>query len=148
MDESIKIEVDELIKKFQEAGIQIANQAAKAVEKCCIMVESDAKQLCPVDTGRLKGSITHRLKKDKNEIVGEIGTNVEYAAAVEFGSSEEWKGTFVGKGGKYKKRKLYSKTFNRKIARPFLYPALKMNELKIKKELAKVMKELLSNGSD
>ena len=43
-------------------------------------VEGHAKTDCPVDTGQLRNSITHRLQ-DGAEYVG---TNVEYAPYVEF----------------------------------------------------------------
>ena len=45
--------------------------------------EGYAKLKCPVDTGRLRNSITHATQDD----VEYIGTNVEYAAYVEFGTS-------------------------------------------------------------
>lgn len=45
--------------------------------------ESYAKQLCPVDTGRLRNSITHQAENENTEV---IGTNVEYAPYVELGT--------------------------------------------------------------
>ena len=45
--------------------------------------EGHAKSNAPVDTGRLRNSITH--KEDASTSV--IGTNVEYAAAQELGTS-------------------------------------------------------------
>lgn len=48
--------------------------------------ESHAKDICPVDTGRLRNSITFAV--DMNENAAYIGTNVEYAAFVENGSSK------------------------------------------------------------
>ena len=42
--------------------------------------ETYAKKLCPVDTGRLRNSITHQQYDDNTEVVG---TNVEYAPYVE-----------------------------------------------------------------
>jgi HK97 gp10 family phage protein len=47
------------------------------------MAESYAKQLCPVDTGRLRNSITHQ-QEDENTVA--IGTNVVYAPFVELGT--------------------------------------------------------------
>lgn len=41
-----------------------------------------AQDLCPVDTGRLKGSITYAVEGEDCY----IGTNVEYAPYVEFGT--------------------------------------------------------------
>lgn len=39
--------------------------------------EGYAKEICPVDTGRLKNSIAHAV--DTSEKCAYIGTNVEYA---------------------------------------------------------------------
>lgn len=50
-----------------------------------VMVDRAAKQGAPVDTGRLRASITWRLGKDSRGLLAIIGTNVEYAAHVEFG---------------------------------------------------------------
>ena len=45
--------------------------------------ETYAKQICPVDTGNLRNSITHKQMDENTEI---IGTNVEYAPFVELGT--------------------------------------------------------------
>jgi hypothetical protein len=52
-----------------------------------IRVESRAKQLCPVDTGRLRSSITHELVKSGGGVMlARIGTNVSYARDVHEGT--------------------------------------------------------------
>lgn len=45
--------------------------------------EKYAKEICPVDTGRLRNSITHVSTGDS----AIIGTSTEYASFVEFGTS-------------------------------------------------------------
>ena len=65
---------DEMLKKIQNALWAIGATA-----------EGYAKDNCPVDTGRLRNSITHAEKIDKQSTY--IGTNVEYAPYVEAGSS-------------------------------------------------------------
>jgi HK97 gp10 family phage protein len=60
---------------------------AKHLLKIVQQVERRAKQLAPVDTGRLRSSITHSLGNDSDGLVGLAGTNVEYARHVEFGTS-------------------------------------------------------------
>jgi HK97 gp10 family phage protein len=52
-----------------------------------IRVETAAKRGAPVDTGRLRSSITHELGRDGGDLVGRVGTNVEYAPHVELGTS-------------------------------------------------------------
>ena len=61
-----------------------AEQRAKsrALEIIGGKAESYAKKLCPVDTGRLRNSITHARFDPNTEVVG---TNVEYAPYVELG---------------------------------------------------------------
>lgn len=63
----------------------------KALEIIGGKAESYAKKLCPVDTGRLRNSITHQQMDDHTEM---IGTNVEYAPYVELGHHTSG-GTFV-----------------------------------------------------
>ena len=55
---------------------------SKALNKACLVVENEAKRLCPVDTGDLRNSITHEV----NDGVGIVGTNKEYAPYVEYGT--------------------------------------------------------------
>lgn len=57
-----------------------------ALARSAISVEGAAKRLCPVDTGRLRSSIHHELGQDSRGLVARIGTDVEYAAHVEFGT--------------------------------------------------------------
>ncbi len=61
-----------------------AAQLAKAAEIIGGMAESYAKQLCPVDTGNLRNSITHSAEYEGHTVV--IGSNVEYAPHVELGT--------------------------------------------------------------
>lgn len=55
----------------------------RALEECGLVAEGYAKKLCPVDTGRLRNSISHTT----NDKSAYIGTNVEYAPYVEMGTS-------------------------------------------------------------
>jgi HK97 gp10 family phage protein len=60
--------------------------AGKYLKRQAIRVQRGAKQRCPVDTGRLRSSITEALGEDSQGLVARIGTNVEYARHVEFGT--------------------------------------------------------------
>ncbi len=59
-------------------------QLARAAMTIGMMAESYAKQLCPVDTGNLRNSITHTTEDNGHTVV--IGTSVEYAPYVELGT--------------------------------------------------------------
>lgn len=54
----------------------------RALERIGSQAEGYAKSLCPVDTGRLRNSITHAT--DNTSVA--IGTNVEYGKYVELGT--------------------------------------------------------------
>lgn len=57
---------------------------AAALEAIAEAAEGYAVVLCPVDTSRLKNSITHAVNEAEEQAI--IGTNVEYAPYVEFGT--------------------------------------------------------------
>jgi len=78
--------------RFDQAALdQLFDSAqgpvGKELLRRTVRVESGAKRLCPVDTGRLRSSITHALERDMRGLVGIIGTDVEYAPFVELGTS-------------------------------------------------------------
>ena len=54
----------------------VSDAKARALEIMGGKAESYAKQLCPVDTGNLRNSITHQQMDENTEA---IGTAVEYA---------------------------------------------------------------------
>lgn len=62
---------------------EVARKLDKALEIIGLTAEAYAKTNCPVDTGNLRNSITHRT--GENYVA--IGTNVEYAPYVEMGTS-------------------------------------------------------------
>lgn len=55
-----------------------------ALEEIGLVAEGYAKRACPVDTGRLRNSITHIVDEGTRHVI--IGTNVEYAQYVELGT--------------------------------------------------------------
>lgn len=97
-------------------------------------VEDSAKLLVAVDTGNLKGSIHHKV--DEQELSCIIGTNVEYAPYVEFGTGEFAENGLGRKGGWFYVDEKGNKhfTFGNK-PQPFLRPALSENKGTIKKIL-------------
>src|SRR5205809_368779 len=62
--------------------------AGKYLKSKGIQVQRRAKRLAPVDTGRLRASITEELSRDERGLVERIGTDVEYAPYQEFGTSK------------------------------------------------------------
>lgn len=75
----------------------IGNAVIMALEEIGIEAEKRAKALTPVDTGRLRNSVTHAIDPGDNSV--EVGTNVEYARRIEFGmSGTKYKGANEGRG--------------------------------------------------
>ena len=66
--------------------IDAKNEAiVAALEAMGLTAERHAKEDSPVDTGRLRNSITHAVNEGEQAVY--IGTNVEYAKYVELGES-------------------------------------------------------------
>lgn len=95
---------------FPKAKAQLDEQLAQVITKGCLAIEADAKRQCPVDTGNLRRSITTKVKGTS----GEVGTNVEYAPYVEYGTRHQ-------------------------VAQPFLIPALQSNISSIKQNIEKTI---------
>ena len=53
----------------------------RALERCGMEAEGYAKDLCPVDTGNLRNSISHTVDEDEPAVY--IGSNTSYAPYVE-----------------------------------------------------------------
>lgn len=65
----------------------LKKQLKMALEDIGLTAENYAMRDCPVDTGRLRASITHKVMDDEKAVY--IGTNVEYAPYVELGTSTQ-----------------------------------------------------------
>ena len=71
----------------EEIAEAIASQTAAALETVGLLAEGYAKRKRPVDTGRLRNSVTHTV--DGTMLEAYIGTNVEYAPHVELGTRHQ-----------------------------------------------------------
>lgn len=78
----------------------------QAMRKATLIVQRTAKRKVPVDTGRLRASITPEVRKTQTSWVGVVGSNVQYAPYVELGTV-------------------------RMAARPYLQPAITENQREI-----------------
>ena len=70
----------------------------RAVKSVCLYMEGLAKRNCPVDTGNLRNSLTTVMDSMPSDdpTLGFVGTNVEYAAFVEFGTRYQPAQPFLG----------------------------------------------------
>lgn len=89
-----------LVNKLKLLVPRIRSAAEQTVAETLLLIESDAKEFAPVDTGRLRSSI--HAERAPNGLSGTVATNVSYAPAQEFGT-------------RFQK------------AQPFLFPAFEKN---------------------
>lgn len=129
--------LDKLISKLEKL-----NDVNQAMEQACILVENEAKIKCPVDNGLLRNSITHYIEDNPNELVGVVGTNIEYAPYVEFGTGIY---SSLGNGRqdrwKYKDAKGEWHSTIGQHPQPYLQPALEENRRKIEKMFKEQVKK-------
>lgn len=82
-DKSTLVEVQE--NNVEQIGAAMNKAIAKALVMIGQRAEGNAKAICPVDTGRLRNSITNAIDTEEKAVY--IGTNVEYGPYVELGTS-------------------------------------------------------------
>lgn len=68
-----------------EQAIQdMQKRKRKAIEEAVAIVEAEAKLTSPVLSGTLRRSLSHEIVENGDEMVGAVGTNLEYAGVVEY----------------------------------------------------------------
>lgn len=77
---------EEFIRSMENATLKMVMDMSRKMDKACLVVESQAKQNCPVDIGILRASITSETEVTAREIVGRVGTNEEYGPYVHNGT--------------------------------------------------------------
>ncbi|MFD4572097.1 HK97 gp10 family phage protein [Streptomyces sp. NPDC058417] len=65
----------------------MSDDVKRAVERTRMDVQNEARRRAPVDTGRLRSSIVSRAEGGGRNIGYVVGSNVNYAAAVEYGTA-------------------------------------------------------------
>jgi HK97 gp10 family phage protein len=118
----------------------MSNDVKRAVERTRIDVQNEARRRAPVDTGRLRSSIVSRAEGSGRRVGYVVGTNVNYAAAVEYGTAPHvikprfkkalfWPGArhpvaFVNHPGTK--------------AQPFMRPAIEMTDIFFRSNLSRI----------
>ncbi len=77
-------DLEKFIKALKGAEEYLKKELIENVANACIKVQSKARKYAPVETGTLRRSI--QVKIDKSELKGQVGTNLIYAAPLEFGA--------------------------------------------------------------
>ena len=107
---NLEIDARAFLASLDEYQEDVLEGLQQNIEKAALTLEKNAKQNCPVDTGKLRASITTEVGK----LEAEVGTNVEYALCVEFGTSKQ-------------------------KAQPFMRPALDKAITQLNKDMAKTL---------
>ena len=114
MEIKISSDTEKILREFNKTETG-EKDVSKLIKNTLHNIERDAKKSCPVDTGRHRGSITTNIISTYS---GEVGTNVEYAGWVEYGTRYQ-------------------------SAQPYFEPAVEKNEDKFNEELDKIIEELI-----
>lgn len=147
-------EINAMGERYARAQSIIREEITTGVERSVIAIAADAKELAPVDTGLLRGSIQHDVKAEGDDIVGTAGTNLVYGRPVEEGRKPgtpppvapliRWavrKGMPEATG--YAIAKAIGKRGTR--PRPYLKPAYEKNRALISKELGSAVFQRIMN---
>lgn len=77
---------DEFEKKLKNSPQIIEKAQRNMLEMATFMAQGEAKVKAPIDTGKLRASITSKIIKRNNEMVGVVGTNLDHAPYQEYGT--------------------------------------------------------------
>lgn len=135
--------VDTLKSKLNKMVGVNTSELVSAIGKGAQLVRASAVNLCPVDTGALRGSIhTKPVEMRGNEVVGTVYTSKEYATYVEFGTGVRGNGSYpyetsVGLS--------YGSTAGQ-VAQPYMTPALRNRKGDINRLVAEAVAKAAKKG--
>ena len=110
---------EELLKNLAKLGDRLGDGLEAAVRAGALLVQNDGKTKCPKVTGNLSRSIHMETTEKSNEkVTVQVGTDVEYAATIEFGGS-------------------------RKAPEGYLRPAMDENKDKVPKEISAALGDIV-----
>ena len=147
--------IDSLIHKLN--NISQTEQVKETMNTAVLLVHGQAKALASVDKGNLKGSLHPKVITQGKTIIGKVYTNLSYAPFVEFGTGIKGNGTYPNKDISLSYRStpwVYTPNDGEdfyytegQVAQPYMYPALKRNEKKIKAMFKEALHTDLKNNS-
>ncbi|MGX1483432.1 HK97 gp10 family phage protein [Streptomyces griseus] len=118
----------------------MSDDVKRAVDRTRTDVQNEARRRAPVDTGRLRSSIVSRAEGSGRTVGYVVGTNVNYAAAVEYGTAPHVikptsKKALYWPGARHPVGKVNHPGTR---AQPFMRPAVEMAELFFRANLSQV----------
>jgi len=114
MELKVNIDAREAIKQLRFYQLKKKDQIRGIITSGAFDIDRDAKKGAPVITTRLRSSIHPEFQR--NGLGALVGTDVEYAAFVEFGTSKQ-------------------------EAQPYLRPAFEKHNPRIVKDIIKILRE-------
>lgn len=128
-------------KRLQSIPRKCLKEVANGVNQAAAVVNAGAKRNCPVDTGILRSTIhAEPAKADGDSVVATVGTSLEYAPYVEFGTGS--------RGGYPYETDIplsYKKDWPGQAAQPFLGKSLHENKPTVHKIIQDATNRGLSN---
>ena len=109
----LKVDSAEFLNSLETYNEFVSTQLKDTLKKCALGIQGDAKEKCPVKSGTLRNSISTDLSQI-NSYEATVGTNVEYAVYVEYGT-------------------------HKRSAKPYLRPAYNKNVNKLTQELKRIL---------
>ena len=118
---------------------QMDDAMFQALESAALIVEASAKALAPVgDSGELRDKIDHNVKDGANGPEAKIGSPLDYAMYVEYGTGEFAENGAGRKGGwSYQTPDGKWHHTNGMAPQPFLRPAFRRNKANIENVIGK-----------
>jgi HK97 gp10 family phage protein len=111
--------IDELTRKLAALAKKATPQQLEAALRSgALLIEGDAKRLAPYLTGTLRRSIHTETSSDRGGAQARVGTNVEYAPHLEFGT-------------------------RRQRPQPYLRPAFDGAKNRVRQEVADALKDMV-----
>lgn len=129
--------------KFEDNSKEVKQQMRDAsesgMEAVLLMIEAAAKAITPVgETGELRDKIDHNITKQGNEMIGKVGSPLDYAPYVELGTGEFAENGAGRKGGwSYMDEEGNWRHTKGQSPQPFLRPAFRSNKNNVKEILGK-----------
>jgi len=120
--------LDEIFQRLMEWGDEAVDISEESLTEALELVLREAKKRVPVRTGKLRDSLRIRKRRRGSTVMGTVGSSLDYAPPVEFGS-------------RHFKSNVYIKP------QPYLYPAIDDNRERIKEIFARNLRKTLNVGS-
>ena len=135
--------VDGVEEALDELGDQLMPALVNGLKKGAAEVSATAREIVPVDTSELQKSIRARAPTvDGNTASVEVKATAEHAVYVEMGTGERGAASTFPEG--MEAAPSYATGHGGQEAQPYMFPALKQNEPRIREEIAKAVKKAVN----